>query len=428
MKLLNQSIKYVSISILFIITIWSVVFYINMVHEIKSSIDEGLENYKRLIIHNAHQDPSLLNKEYFDESFFTIREIDKETALTMVDQYIDTELYMQDNDDPEPELEPVRMLITAFEFNDQYYELKVANSMVEKEDMIRAFFVNTIWLYIVLIIGIVLINNVILKKLWSPFYNLLDQLERYRLGRTKNFPEIETRTKEFTDLQKTVNILLTDSKTTFEKQKQFIGNASHELQTPLAIAINKLELLLEEKGLEEEQAQEVTEIYQIIQRMVRLNKSLLLLSKIENKQFIDNQRVNINEVVLHSLNELEDFAHYKGVRISIKEMGVLNVEINPPLAQIIVSNLLRNAIFHNIKGGTITVYIANESLIISNTGSNTPLDPEKIFSHFYKSNTNSTGTGLGLPIVKAITDLYNFPISYSFIDGRHSIEILFPSN
>src|SRR5699024_9284432 len=150
--------------------------YINMVNEIKSSIDEGLENYKRLIVQYAHRDASILEKNYFDESFFTIQKIDKTTALSFKDQFIDTIVYMQDFEDDEPEPEEVRMLITAFEFKGEYYELKVANALVDKEDMIRAFFVNTIWLYISVIIGILIINNAILKDCGSLsmicFFNL----------------------------------------------------------------------------------------------------------------------------------------------------------------------------------------------------------------------------------------------------------------
>lgn len=425
MKLLNQSIKHLSISILAIITIWSIIFYINMVREIKDSIDEGLENYKRLIIQNAHKDPTILHKNYFDESFFTVEKINKSEALSMKDQYIDTILYMQDFNDPEPELEEVRMLITAFEFDEEYYELKVANAMVDREDMVRAFFLNTIWLYILLIVGILIINNIVLKRLWKPFYDLLNQLKNYRLDRTKKLPEIHTKTKEFTDLQDALNILLTDSKKVFEQQKLFIGNASHELQTPLAISINKLELLLENKNLTDYQALELSEIYSITQRMIRLNKSLLLLSKIENKQFIENQIVEIHKIVQQSIEELEDFAAYKDISIRIKKTNALSVTSNPDLAYIIVSNLLKNAIFHNIEHGFVEVCITSNTLIITNTGKKAQLDNEKIFTQFYKSNTSIQGTGLGLAIVKAIADLYGYSISYYYKNELHYFEIHF---
>lgn len=425
MNLLNQSIKHLSISILAIVTIWSVVFYVNMVREIKASIDEGLENYKRLILQNAHKDPSIISKNYFDESFFTIQPIDKETALSFVDQYIDTVLYMQDMNDPVPELEEVRMLITAFEFDNAYYELKVANAMVDKEDMVRAFLWNTLWLYLLLIIGIFVINNLVLKRLWNPFYELLHQLKSYRLDTTQKSPEITTKTKEFLDLQYALNILLAYNKEVYEQQKQFIGNAAHELQTPLAISANKLELLLENKNFTDTQADEITEVYQITQRMIRLNKSLLLLSKIENRQFITNEKVNFHTLIEQCENELEDFAAYKNIKIHSAVKESLVIEINPALAHIVVSNLLRNAIFHNIENGNVYIETTSRTLKICNTGKNQALDKEKIFMQFYKSDTSVQNTGLGLAIVKAILNLYGHTISYQFTEPLHCIEIQF---
>jgi len=424
-KLLNQSIQYLSISILAITTIWSIIFFINMFHEIKGSIDEGLENYKGLIIKNIDKDTSILSRNYFDESFFTITPIDKEYALSFKDLYVDTEVYMQDKDDLFPKLEPVRMLITAFEYDDKYYELKVANSMVEKEDLIRALFFNIIWLYVILIVGIIIVNNVVLKRVWRPFYHLLSLLENYRLGSTPEIPKVKTETKEFSDLQKSINVLLTENRNLYEQQKRFIGNASHELQTPLAIAINKLELLLESRSLKDAQAEELTEIYQIIQRMIRLNKSLLLLSKIENKQFIKSQRINMNEVIQQTKDELEDYASFKNIQFLISEKVDLNIEMNLELANIVVSNLFRNSIFHNYEGGIVEIEILPHGIKICNTGIDEPLHSEDIFAQFYKSNISSGGTGLGLAIVKAILDLYSFSISYIYGNKKHCMIISF---
>ncbi|UCS91748.1 HAMP domain-containing histidine kinase [Echinicola marina] len=425
MKLLNQSIKYVSISILGIVTVWAVIFYFNMLNEIKSSIDEGLENYKRLIIQNAAQDATILNKSYFDESFFAIRKIDKEEALSLKDQYLDTELYMQDADDELPEIEPVRMLITAFELKGEYYELKVANSMVEEDDLIKELLDDALWLYLSLIIGIVLINNFVLKKLWRPFYDFLDQLKKYRLGKTAILPQSKTKTKEFTDLQIAVNALLQHSTEIYEQQKQFIGNASHELQTPLAIATNKLELLIENGKLNNEQAESIAEVMGIIERLVRLNKSLLLLSKIENKQFLDNQTVSFNDLVHKIIHNLEDMAAFKGVEIMVNDSASLAIVMDVSLAEVIISNLLKNAIFHNKPKGKVFVEIASNSIEISNTGNHQELDEKLIFTRFYKPKATSAGTGLGLAIVKAIADLYDFEVSYSFDQGLHAFQIVF---
>lgn len=425
MKLLNQSIKYISVSILAIVTVWATAFYFNMLNEIKSSIDEGLENYKRIIIQNAQQDSTILTKNYFDESFFTIRKIDKQQALSTKDKYLDTILNMQDADDEEPETEPVRMLITAFELNKKYYELKVANSMVEEDDLIKEILYDIIWLYISLIISIVFINNLVLKKIWRPFYDFLNQLKEYRLGKSPMLPEVKTKTKEFTDLQNAVNTLLLHTIETYEQQKQFIGNASHELQTPLAIVTNKLELLIEDGNLQNKQAENIAEIMSIIERLVRLNKSLLLLTKIENKQFLDNQQILLNDIVQKNVSDLEEIATFKKVKIRVNENAKLSIQMDSSLANVIISNVLKNAIFNNVPDGDIFVEIAENIVKISNTSNSEKLDENLIFNRFYKPNNNSKGTGLGLAIVKAISDLYGFQVSYAYNNNVHTFEIAF---
>ena len=427
MKLLNQSLKYLSVSVLAIITIWAVVFYFNMLHEIKSSIDEGLENYKRLIIQKAQQDATLLTKDYFDESFFSIRKIDKQEALSMKDTYIDTILYMQDADDKEPEAEPVRMLITAFERNNVYYELKVANSLVEEDDLIKELLFDTVWLYISLIVGIVLINNLVLKKLWKPFYDFLIQLQHYRVGNNPTLPEVTTKTKEFTDLQTAVNVLLRHTQEAYEQQKQFIGNASHELQTPLAIATNKLELLIENENLQEDQAGQIAEVMAIIERLVRLNKSLLLLTKIENKQFLQEENVELNKMVHKNISELEEIASFKNIAITVDETDKVFFRMDPSLANVVLSNLLRNAIFHNVPNGSVSIEITRNKLVIRNTGSEEILNGSLLFTRFYKPNLTSRGSGLGLAIVKAVSEKYGFQVSYSYSHSMHCFELLFPA-
>src|SRR5690606_34402726 len=235
MKLLNKSLIYLSVSLFVVIGLWSVVFYFRMLNEIKGSIDEGLENYKRQIVYRAQHDSTLLQQSSFNEGFFAIREISKAEALTRRDVYTDTFMMMQDADDEAPESEPVRLLTTAFENNGKYYELQIINSMVEEDDLLKELLRETIALYLILIVLIILINNVVLQRLWKPFYSFLHQLRQYRVGVSNIFPEVKTQTKEFTDLQQAVHTLLQRNIETYEQQKQFIGNASHELQTPLAI-------------------------------------------------------------------------------------------------------------------------------------------------------------------------------------------------
>lgn len=426
MKLLNQSIKHISISLLAIIVLWGVVFFFNMTAEIKDNVDEGLSNYKRQIIYQAHRDTILLSRVDFDEGFYAIREVDKNTAFAIKDYYTDTIIRIRNLGEINSKLDPVRMLTTAFEDEGKYYELKIINPMVEKEDLIHRLLLNMIWLYAALIITIILTNNFVLQRLWKPFYDLLHKLQSYRLGSSQKFPVIKTKTKEFKDLEDAVQTLLDHNLQIYELQKQFIGNASHELQTPLAIALTKLELLLEEEKLDAEQADKMVEILKIIERLVRLNKSLLLLTKIENKQFLDKKPISINALIQRGIEDLNELSDFKNIRISLKEKEQITTQMDSSLAEILINNLLKNAIFHNLsKNGTIDILIVKNALTICNTGVNSALESPDIFKRFYKSAPGKESTGLGLAIVKAVGDLYGIRIIYSFKSQKHCFEVLF---
>lgn len=420
MKLLNQSIKHISISILAVVGIWGAVFYYNMIEEIKENVDDGLENYKRQIIYKANRDTALLSRVDFDEAFYSIHPIDKQPALTFTDQYKDTVVHIRGIDEVYARTDPARMLTTAFEDGGKYYELKIINPMIEKNDLIHRLLINMIWLYAFLVIAIIIINNIVLQRLWKPFYQLLQKIKTYRLGSNENFPEVKTRTREFNDLQKAVNTLLSHSTQVYDQQKQFIGNASHELQTPLAIMVNKLELLLEKGNLNDEDAEKIAETMNMAERLIRVNKSLLLLTKIENKQFLGEQPVSVNRVVEQRLPDLKDIADFRKITISFVQEAELTKEMDPALAEILVSNLLRNAFFHNTpKAGAVNITISEKKLHIINTGKDMPLDADKIFDRFYKSGSGNEHTGLGLTIIKAICDLYGISITYQYKDRCH---------
>ncbi|HRP55054.1 HAMP domain-containing sensor histidine kinase [Agriterribacter sp.] len=420
MRLLNQSLRYLLVPLLVIVGIWSVVFYINMLDEINDSIDDGLNNSKLLIIQRAASDSAILQKNSFNESNYAIQEITKEMALTIKDTHIDTALYMQDEED----MEPVRLLSTAFELNGKFYRLQVFSSMVEEDDLIEDLFWSVFWLYLTVLASIVLINKIALQKLWKPFYEILQQLKAFRLDGGKKTSGIKTNIKEFNELKNAANTLMQHSLETYANQKQFTENAAHELQTPLAIAAGKLELLLEKDDIAPAHATDIVQILQIIERLARLNKSLLLLAKIENSQYSATQTISINKTVHECISDLEDFAAYKNIEISVHEEENPEIEMDATLANILVSNLIKNAIFHNIQNGRIIISITKTTLTIGNTGKARALDPHKVFSRFYKEATAQSSTGLGLAVVKAICKLYRFDISYHYSD-IHCFEVQF---
>jgi len=423
MKLQNQSIKYLSISIFVIISIWAPIFYYNIQDEIHDSLDAGLENQKIQVIRQKLSDTSITQILQQQGNYY-IQPLPKAEALAIMDRFQDTSIYLPAN----KEQAPMRMLSTAFQAGDNYYALKVWSSVVEEDDLITDLFWAMVWLYIVLIISIIVINNFALRRLWRPFYQILAHLKAYRVEKDQPLPAVRSKTDEFKELQKAADLLTEHARAVFNSQKQFTENASHELQTPLAVITNKTELLLEKGDLEQQTAVELTQILGIIHHLKQLNKSLLLLSKIENKQFTENKKVPIGQICHEVLENLEPYATYKSVQINFEQLSPVELEINQILVHILVSNLVKNAIFHNKEKGQIHVLLQEDKLEVSNTATGEALDGQAIFKRFYKGGSSQKSTGLGLSIIAAICKRYGFKIQYQYSGQMHNFTVYFNTN
>lgn len=420
MKLLNITSRYFAVALLIIIPLWAAVFYYAMLDEIYDSIDDGLDNQKGLIIQKAASDTQLLNKPSFDEGDYVVREIPPEMVKNMYDHYADTMMYMQN----EKSEEPVRMLKTVFKHDNRYFQLQVVTSMVEEDDLVRQLLYSLLWLYGGLVISLVILNNILLKKIWKPFHHIVGQLKKYRLDKPEKVSSVPTRVDEFNQLNDTIQKLIERNMNIYNSQKQFIENASHELQTPLAIGIAKLETLAEDPRLSEDQLKLLSAALDTLDRLTRLNKSLLLLSKIDNQQFADERVVNINEIAKNVLSDFKDQSDYYTLQVTITEEGHCMQQMNPDLALVMLTNLVKNAIIHNNTGGFVRLIISNNSLSVENSGVNMPLDGQKIFDRFHAGQLSSS-TGLGLAIVKAVAQTYRCDVTY-FFNGSHHITVKFP--
>lgn len=418
MRLLNHTTLYFAGALLLIMTLWAGLYYYNMLDEVYDSIDDGLENYKLLIIGKAETDPAVLQRTAFDEANYSVHEIAEAEAMRFHDVYKDTALYMLNEND----YEPVRLLTTAFRHNDKYYRLKIISSMVEEDDLIEDLFYALLWLYAGLVVSILVINSVLLRRIWKPFYGLLEKLKDFRLDRPVPISFEKTNVREFNTLNESIVRLLKSNLDTYASQKQFIENASHELQTPLAISLNKLELMAGEGILTEAQSDLLGSVISNLERLARLNRSLLLLTKIENKQFPAAGRADMQAIASRIVSDFADQAEHKEIAMEMSD-DPLVVNMNSDLAEMLILNLIKNAVTHTPRGGRVTVSTIKNKLQVGNTGAK-PLDDQRIFNRFYKDEQNPASTGLGLSIVKAIADMYGLTITYHF-DGRHIFSIHF---
>jgi signal transduction histidine kinase len=229
-----------------------------------------------------------------------------------------------------------------------------------------------------------------------------------------------THTTEFRTLNEAVNRFVKHSEEMFEQQKQFIGNASHEIQTPLAICQNRLEMLMEDETLSEQQVGEMVKTYQTLEYVSKLNKSLLLLSKIDNSQFAEVNELSLNEVLRRYLDDYREVYAYRNIQVEMKERGPFVVRMNETLAVVLATNLLKNAFAHNVDNGQVLIELDESVITFSNTGTDGALEEKRIFERFYQGTKRKEGsTGLGLAIVDAVCRQSRLQIRYQYVDGWH---------
>ncbi len=415
MKLIHHTLLYLSLILFTTVGLWTVLFYSQLLNQVKITTDEGLGNYKIAIIDQLKDDSLIVQQEMFLDKNYIIKDISEDYALQVRDVYKDTLIFSELRNTNYQ----VRMLTTAFVATDgRYYEMNVISQELDKGEIIRKIALSLIFLFLFLLLSTLLINNFVLKKTWKPFYLLLNYLNDFRLDRSVSRELSETSIKEFSLLNESVQNLLKTNADIFNSQKQFIENASHELQTPLAIGINKLELLAGDDELSPDQIRKIGDIIEAFQRLSGLNKSLLLLSKIENRQFISEEPVNFDGIFSRILHDFSDYREYQKIIIDYRKEDEWVFDMNNDLADMLVMNLVKNAIIHNHPGGEVIIRLNSSSFTIENTSPEPKISSDKLFKRFIKNPHSKSSTGLGLAIVKAIADVSGIIVTYSFSD-RH---------
>jgi signal transduction histidine kinase len=209
----------------------------------------------------------------------------------------------------------------------------------------------------------------------------------------------------------------------YQSNKQFTQNTAHELQTPLAIIKGHAELLLQAPSLDEKEAKAIGAILQNINRLSRINTTLILLSKIEHGRFADEQLVCLNEIVEATLDHFSDAIDLQKIKIEKLYAADFTVNMSTTLAEILMANLLQNAIRHNLSEGYIKIEINKKELKISNPGKPLATAPENLFTRFYRESKKEESLGLGLSIVKMIAEQSRLEVGYAFGDGVHTVSI-----
>lgn len=325
-------------------------------------------------------------------------------------------------DPSEDEMELFRELSTYKTINGKNYQITVRNMVVESEDFLVAIVVSNIAIIVLAFIFLFYFNTTRNLKLWGPFFENLEQMKRFSLTSKESLSLVNSDVLEFSELKTEIETLTDKVRSDYESLKQFTEDVSHEMQTPLAIIQAKIDNLINEQEISDKQFEQVTSIQKDIQRLKQLNKRIATLTKIDNNQFVNIEKVNVSDLIKE---KIESFKELQFANLVYTSKNELSVSMDAYLADILINNLVSNAIKHSKKNEEIAVVTKDNLLIISNFGEKALAHPENLFLRFYRESSANQSTGLGLAIVKKICDLYGFKISYQFEVDHHVFSIDF---
>jgi signal transduction histidine kinase len=318
-----------------------------------------------------------------------------------------------------------RQIAEAVWFRGLPYRLEVRTSVLDNQDLLVGIMVAGTILLAVLLGGMLVIQHVLTRRYWRPFYHTLGVLQQYQLDQ-HHAPVLEPTTiPEFKALNAAIARVLGRHQRLYQRQREFAENAAHELQTPLAILRTKLDLLVQAPGLTEEQAGHIEPLLAVTQRLTHLSRSLLLLTHLDQQLFFATETVDLAAVVRTLLNQMTEQLAAGSIALSTELVPKLLLSANRSLIEILVSNLLSNAIRHNLPGGELRVVLTAHLFSVENTGRPQALPADQLFARLRPRPDRLPGSvGLGLPIARQICETCGFLLSYHYQEpGRHNMRV-----
>ena len=420
MKLIYRVTIRLSAILLPILLLWAAVFYYSMVDEINDETDDSLEDYATMLIRRTLTNHELPGQSDGSNNTYSIELLPGGTCTGPILEFEDRQVYIPEK----RETEPARTLRMSFSDADgNTWLLTVSTPTFEREDLLLAVLWHLVALYAILVITILAVTSIVFNYSMQPLYRLLRWLDGYSLGNGVEDLPMCTHIEEFRILTESARSTIARAEENFERQKQFIGNASHELQTPLAVLGTRIEWMIDNTPLTEEQFAELTKMRQSLHRLSRLNRTLLLISKIENSQFNEVHDVDIVELIDNEFEIYNEIYAGKEISCSTQLPAQFIAAMDESLATTLVTNLLKNAFLYTTQGGTIRISIDKEILTVENSGTE-PLDATRLFDRFYTGGANGS-TGLGLALVKSIAEFYKFNLDYTYKGGMHCFTVKF---
>jgi signal transduction histidine kinase len=410
MKLLDKYNRVIIVTTIIVMVITGIIYYGAISWILTNQVDKDLvveENEVFDYVKLNHRLPQVFESDDQQISFYLA------AAGSVKREFINTAYYNA----KEKQNESGRGIISSVTVNGKYYKILVVESKVETEELIRIIFVITIVVILLLLATLLATNRLILNRLWKPFHNIMGEVRLFNLADNTDLQKLETDIDEFEELNTAVINMTARVKHDYRDLKLFTEHASHELLTPIAVINSKLDTLIQTENFSERQSKLLNDLYNAVSRLNRLNQSLLLLVKIENKLDQNKEHIDLKAVLEEMIIQFDEIFQDKKLRLTFM-LGNKEIYGSRYLVDILLNNLISNAIRHNHTGGNVHIKLTAGQLIISNTGEDNALPVDDIFKRFHKSS-GSEGTGLGLTISRQICENFDFRLRYNFEEPDH---------
>jgi signal transduction histidine kinase len=420
MKLLTKTTLYFITVSLFVFLLGGIAFYQLVRNSIRKNVDEELQNQMHLLISemkSRQTDPESV-PVFFGE---TVRFEKVDAPRHPYSAYSDTILHHSYKN----QYEAHRSLSFYMQKGKHIYKVFLYKSLTEVNALIERLAVGLAALVLVFLFAILAINRFFFQKIWSDFFTTIKKIKVYDVNSKQEMQFPETEIIEFQQLNAVLDKMIMQIKRDYNELKEFTENLTHEIQTPLAVVKSKVELLLQKPDMNRKDSELIHSIYSQIISLSKLNKSLILITKIENNHFADNKLLILNELAHYHLSNFEDILDSKEIKVVFDEKKKCRLKADKNLLDILLINLIKNAIRHNVKGGEIRIMIDENTFKIANTGDETDMKPDELFMRYSFDSGSDASLGLGLTIVKKIIEYYKYQIYYSYLNQKHCVEIKF---
>lgn len=414
MKLIRKTNTYYLVFLVFLFPVMITVDYYMIQRLVNKEVEEILLHEKERIEYHLARDGVVPDSNYL----FEISPVGGDAEITEV--FKDTVLFEAYAD----KRIPYRTFNFPSTIDSQPVKITLKHVLLEINELIWLLFLSTSFIILLLVTGLYFINRKIYKWAWNPFFKNLSRLKEYGVKQKEPIELDISKITEFQELNQVVAALMDQVRKDFQNLKEFNENISHEIQTPLAVIRNKIVLLLESKNLDEKERERVQAVYQEINKLSKIGKSLTLISRIENQEFKRKDSVNVGGSIENILNNMEEIINFKKIDVST-DLQPVTVECDHILADILFTNLIKNAVQHNTDGGNINIRLTTQKLEITNSGEIIELSPERLFSRFQKGNSAKDSLGLGLAINQKICEIYGFRLVYTRNEEMHTFSLYF---